>query len=45
MDLRRQTIPAKRFGTADEFGAICAFLCSLLSTAVFNLKRKEKQWI
>jgi 3-oxoacyl-[acyl-carrier protein] reductase len=28
MDLRRQTIPAKRFGTADEFGAICAFLCS-----------------
>ena len=21
-------IPAKRFGTADEFGAICAFLCS-----------------
>ncbi|UFS57200.1 SDR family oxidoreductase [Comamonadaceae bacterium M7527] len=28
MDQRRQTIPAKRFGTADEFGAICAFLCS-----------------
>lgn len=24
----RQGIPAKRFGTADEFGAICAFLCS-----------------
>ena len=23
-----QTIPAKRFGTAKEFGAICAFLCS-----------------
>jgi len=23
-----QAIPAKRFGTADEFGAICAFLCS-----------------
>ena len=21
-------IPAKRFGTAEEFGAICAFLCS-----------------
>jgi 3-oxoacyl-[acyl-carrier protein] reductase len=21
-------IPAKRFGTADEFGAVCAFLCS-----------------
>jgi 3-oxoacyl-[acyl-carrier protein] reductase len=27
-DQRRQTIPAKRFGTADEFGAACAFLCS-----------------
>lgn len=28
MDARRQTIPARRFGTVDEFGAICAFLCS-----------------
>jgi 3-oxoacyl-[acyl-carrier protein] reductase len=26
---RRQTIPAKRFGTPEEFGAICAFLCSV----------------
>jgi 3-oxoacyl-[acyl-carrier protein] reductase len=25
---RRNGIPAKRFGTPDEFGAICAFLCS-----------------
>ena len=25
---RRQAIPARRFGDADEFGAICAFLCS-----------------
>lgn len=25
---RRSTIPARRFGTPDEFGAICAFLCS-----------------
>lgn len=25
---RRNAIPAKRFGTADEFGAVCAFLCS-----------------
>ncbi len=25
---RRQTVPAQRFGTAEEFGAICAFLCS-----------------
>lgn len=24
----RNSIPAKRFGTAEEFGAICAFLCS-----------------
>ncbi|MEM7214213.1 MAG: SDR family oxidoreductase [Pseudomonadota bacterium] len=23
-----QAIPARRFGTADEFGALCAFLCS-----------------
>jgi 3-oxoacyl-[acyl-carrier protein] reductase len=28
-DARRQTIPARRFGTPDEFGAICAFLCSV----------------
>ena len=28
MDARRQTIPARRFGTPEEFGAICAFLCS-----------------
>ena len=25
---RRATIPAQRFGTAEEFGAFCAFLCS-----------------
>ena len=29
MDARRQTIPARRFGTPQEFGAICAFLCSV----------------
>jgi len=27
-DARRKTIPAQRFGTVEEFGAICAFLCS-----------------
>ncbi len=27
-NLEMQAIPAKRFGTADEFGALCAFLCS-----------------
>src|SRR3954468_377302 len=27
-DLRRKTIPALRFGSAEEFGATCAFLCS-----------------
>ena len=26
---QQAAIPAKRFGTAQEFGAICAFLCSL----------------
>jgi 3-oxoacyl-[acyl-carrier protein] reductase len=26
---REQTIPARRFGTAEEFGSVCAFLCSL----------------
>ncbi|MFZ3220230.1 MAG: SDR family oxidoreductase [Rhodoferax sp.] len=26
---RRQGIPARRFGTPQEFGAICAFLCSV----------------
>jgi 3-oxoacyl-[acyl-carrier protein] reductase len=25
---RMQTVPAKRFGTPEEFGAACAFLCS-----------------
>lgn len=25
---RQETIPAKRYGTAEEFGAACAFLCS-----------------
>ncbi len=28
-DARRKTIPAQRFGTPQEFGAICAFLCSV----------------
>jgi 3-oxoacyl-[acyl-carrier protein] reductase len=28
MDARRRNIPAQRFGTPEEFGAICAFLCS-----------------
>jgi 3-oxoacyl-[acyl-carrier protein] reductase len=27
-DARRQLVPAQRFGTAAEFGAVCAFLCS-----------------
>lgn len=27
-DQKRQAIPARRFGNADEFGAFCAFLCS-----------------
>ncbi len=26
---REQTIPARRFGSANEFGAVCAFLCSV----------------
>jgi 3-oxoacyl-[acyl-carrier protein] reductase len=26
---REQAIPARRFGTAAEFGAVCAFICSL----------------
>ncbi|MBS0450464.1 MAG: SDR family oxidoreductase [Proteobacteria bacterium] len=28
-EARQKTIPAKRFGTPEEFGAICAFLCSM----------------
>ncbi len=27
-DARKQLAPARRFGTAEEFGAYCAFLCS-----------------
>jgi 3-oxoacyl-[acyl-carrier protein] reductase len=27
-EARKQLSPARRFGTADEFGAFCAFLCS-----------------
>lgn len=26
---RRKTVPAQRFGNAEEFGAVCAFLCSV----------------
>ncbi len=29
MDARRKNIPAQRFGTPAEFGAACAFLCSV----------------
>lgn len=29
--MRINTVPAKRFGTPDEFGATCAFLCSAQS--------------
>ena len=29
-DRRRVLVPAQRFGTAAEFGELCAFLCSLL---------------
>jgi 3-oxoacyl-[acyl-carrier protein] reductase len=29
MDSRMKTIPAQRFGTSAEFGAVCAFLCSV----------------
>lgn len=29
MEARRKTIPARRFGHPAEFGAICAFLCSV----------------
>ena len=28
-EARRSTVPSRRFGTAEEFGAICAFLCSV----------------
>ena len=27
-DARRKTVPAQRFGTPEEFGEVCAFLCS-----------------
>ena len=29
LDKRRATVPAARFGTAEEFGAVCAFMCSV----------------
>ena len=29
LDSRRKAIPAQRFGNSEEFGAICAFLCSV----------------
>jgi 3-oxoacyl-[acyl-carrier protein] reductase len=28
VEQRRNAVPARRFGTAEEFGAFCAFLCS-----------------
>jgi len=27
-EMRMKSIPARRFGNPDEFGATCAFLCS-----------------
>ncbi|HEX7382780.1 MAG TPA: SDR family oxidoreductase [Burkholderiaceae bacterium] len=29
LEARRRNVPAQRFGTPDEFGAACAFLCSV----------------
>jgi len=29
MDARRKTVPAARFGTAEEFGAVCAYISSV----------------
>ena len=29
LSARRHAIPAQRFGSAEEFGAVCAFLCSV----------------
>ena len=29
METRRRLVPAGRFGTAEEFGALCAFVCSV----------------
>jgi 3-oxoacyl-[acyl-carrier protein] reductase len=29
MEARMKQIPAQRFGTSEEFGAVCAFLCSM----------------
>jgi len=29
LDVRRKAIPAGRFGNIEEFGAACAFLCSV----------------
>ena len=29
VEARRKTVPAQRFGSPEEFGAICAFLCSV----------------
>ena len=29
LDERRQGIPTRRYGTAEEFGAMCAFICSV----------------
>ncbi len=34
VDARLQKIPAKRFGEPDEFGALCAYLCSAQSAYI-----------
>lgn len=34
MDERRQGIPARRFGNPEEFGAVCAFLCSMQASYI-----------
>ena len=29
IDARKRGVPARRFGNTEEFGAVCAFLCSV----------------
>ena len=41
---RRATIPAKRFGTADEFGAFCAFLCSAQAGYLTGTEHPARRW-
>ena len=42
---RRATVPAKRYGTLEEFGQICAFLCSVHAGFIVGQLRQTEELV